>query len=94
MRIALVVTGGLHPSGTREVIPLLLEIIERLAGQHEVHAFALRHLPAPMSYPLAGAMVLDLGRPHGRWSQWVSLRRALDGRGPFVVVHGWWADPS
>ena len=94
MRIALVVTGGLHPSGTHEVIPLLLGLVERLARTHEVQAFALRHLAEATSYSLAGAMVHDLGRPRGRWSQWRALQRALVAHGPFDVVHGLWADPA
>ena len=77
MKIAMVVTGGLHPSGTREVIPLLLGLIQRLAQAHEVHAFVLRHLAEARSYSLAGAMVHDLGRPRGRWAQWRALQRAL-----------------
>jgi glycosyltransferase involved in cell wall biosynthesis len=94
VRIGLVLTGGLHPSGTLEVIPLLLGLVERLARQHEVHAFTLRHLHQATTYPLAGAMVHDLGRPRGRWSQWRALQRALVVHGPFDVVHGHWADPA
>lgn len=94
MRIALVVTGGLHPGGTQQVIPVLLSFIDRLARLHEVHAFALRHLPAPQSYSLYGAAVHDLGRPIGTWRQWRALRRALDAHGPFDVVHGFWVDPA
>ena len=46
MKVAVVVTGGLHPSGTEEVIPLLLTLVERLSQWHEVHAFSVRHLPS------------------------------------------------
>jgi glycosyltransferase involved in cell wall biosynthesis len=94
VRIAIVVTGGLHPSGTREIIPLLLGLVDRLARAHDVHAFVLRHLAEARSYRLAGAMVHDLGRPRGRWSQWRALQRALSAHGPFDVVHGLWADPA
>jgi glycosyltransferase involved in cell wall biosynthesis len=94
VRVALVVTGGLHPSGKREVIPLLLGLVERLARTHVVHAFALRHLDDARSYVLAGATIHDLGRPEGRWSQWRALQRALVANGPFDLVHGWWADPA
>ena len=94
MKIAIVLTGGLHPSGHEQVIPVWLWLIEQLARRHEVHAFTLRHLPAPASYPLAGAMVHDLGRPHGRWAQWKALRQALASEGPFDVVHGHWIDPA
>lgn len=94
MKIAIVLTGGLHPSGREQVIPVWLWLLERLALRHQVHAFTLRHLPAPASYPLAGAMVHDLGRPDGRWAQWKALRQALVREGPFDVVHGHWVDPA
>jgi glycosyltransferase involved in cell wall biosynthesis len=94
MKIALVLTGGLHPSGVDEIIPVMLALVERLARGHEVHAFTIRHLPAPTSYALAGATVHDLGRPDGRWSQWRALQRALRAHGPFDVVHGHWVDPA
>lgn len=93
MKIAVVITGGLHPSGRVEIIPALLWYLERLARAHEVHAFAVRHLPAPSDYRLAGIHVHDLGRPRGRWRQWHTLRRALHTHGPFDVIHGYWADP-
>jgi glycosyltransferase involved in cell wall biosynthesis len=94
MRIALVVTGGLHPSGTEQVMPSLLWFIERLARAHTVHAFSLRHLPRPASYSLLGATVHDLGRPHGRWQRWRAVHAALDSHGPFDVVHGYWVAPA
>jgi glycosyltransferase involved in cell wall biosynthesis len=94
MRIALVLTGGLHPSGREQVIPAWLWLIERLARTHDVHAFTVRHLPAPETYPLAGAVVHDLGRPPGGWAQWRALRQALERTGPFDVVHGYWANPA
>jgi glycosyltransferase involved in cell wall biosynthesis len=94
MRIAIVLTGGLHPSGREQVIPVWLWLIERLAWRHEVHAFAVRHLTEATSYPLAGAMVHDLGRPHGRLAQWKALREALEREGPFDIVHGYWVDPA
>ena len=94
MKIALIVTGGLHPSGRQEIVPVLVALVERLARAHDVHAFALRHLPAPATYQLRGATVHDLGRPEGRRSQWVTLKRELVANGPFDVVHGYWADPA
>lgn len=94
MKIAIVLTGGLHPSGREQVIPLWLWLIERLARRHGVHAFTVRHLPVPTSYPLCGATVHDLGRPRGRWAQWKALRQALAREGPFDVVHGHWIDPA
>ena len=94
MKIALVVTGGLHPSGTEQVIPSLLWFVERMARAHEVHAFSLQHLDRPSTYRLLGATVHDLGRPRGRVRQWRALRRALEASGPFDVIHGYWVDPA
>jgi glycosyltransferase involved in cell wall biosynthesis len=94
MKIALVVTGGMHPSGRGEVIPALLWLAERLAAAHDLHAFVLRHLAQPRSYQLCGATVHDLGRPEGRLRQWRALRRALGEHGPFDVVHAYWVDPA
>jgi hypothetical protein len=37
MRIAMIVTGGLHPSGTEQVVPSWLALFERLARSHEIH---------------------------------------------------------
>ena len=94
MRIALVVTGGFHPSRREEVVPALLWLVERLARRHDVHVFAVRHLPQARTYPLVGAAIHDLGRPRGPWRQWRALGQALAADGPFDLVHGWWADPS
>ena len=94
MKIGLVVTGGLHPSGRHEVIPALLWLAERLARTHELHAFVLRHLTDATTYQLHGATVHDLGRPEGRLRQWRALMRALRNQGPFDVLHGYWVDPA
>jgi glycosyltransferase involved in cell wall biosynthesis len=94
VKIALVVTGGLHPSGVEQVIPTLLSFLARLARSHDLHAFVLRHLPEAVTYGLHGATVHDLGRPRGRWQQWRVLRQALDVNGPFDVIHGYWVDPA
>lgn len=94
MKIAIVVTGGLHPSGRDQVVPAWLWLIQRLSVANDVHAFALRHLPEPATYSLAGATIHDLGRPEGRWAQWKALRRALTSVGPFDVIHGFWGDPA
>lgn len=94
MRIALLATGGLHPSGREEIIPALLALVERLARRHDVHAFVLRHLRSPRTYPLAGATVHDLGSPRGLVRQWRAALRSLRAHGPFDLVHGYWADPA
>ena len=99
MRLAMVVTGGLHPSGREQVVPSLLALFERLARTHDVHAFSLRHLPQLCTYHLRGFTVHDLGRPWAplgltRWMQDRALRRALAAAGPFDLIHGFWADPA
>ena len=83
MKIAIVVPGGLHPSGQEQVVPSWLALFERLAKSHEIHAFALKHLAKPQSYSLRGFTVHDLGRPSAplgltRWAQERALARALD----------------
>lgn len=99
MRLAMVVAGGLHPSGREQVVPSLLALFERLARSHEVHAFALRHLPRAQSYSLLGFAVHDLGRPSAplgfrRRAQARALKAAMAEHGPFDLVHGFWADPA
>lgn len=99
MKIAIVVPGGLHPSGTKEVVPSWLALFERLAKSHEIHAFALRHLAEPVTYRLRGFSVHDLGRPSAplgftRWAQERALRAALERHGPFDAIHGFFADPA
>ncbi len=94
MRLALVVTGGLHPSGREQIIPALASLVEHLARDHDVHAFVLRHLSQPTTYSLHGATVHDLGRPRGLWAQWRALEAALATCGRFDVIHGYWIDPA
>src|SRR4051794_9169154 len=99
MKIAIVVTGGLHPSGEEQVVPSWLELFERLGKMHQLHAFVLRHLSEAQTYQLRGFTVHDLGRPSAplaltRWAQARALNRALDASGPFDLIHGFWADPA
>jgi glycosyltransferase involved in cell wall biosynthesis len=94
VKLALVVLGGLHPSGREQVVPAWLWLIERLTRRHDVHAYVLHHLPEPATYALAGATIHDLGRPQGLWRKWKTLRRALVRDGPFDVLHGLWIDPA
>lgn len=99
MKIAMVVPGGLHPSGQEQVVPSWLALFERLARSHDIHAFALKHLAKPQSYSLRGFTVHDLGRPSSpigltRWMQERALQRALQQHGPFDVIHGFHADPA
>lgn len=99
MKIAMVVTGGLHPSGTEQVVPSWLALFERLARKHEIHAFVLRHLPVEQNYSLRGFTVHDLGRPSWpfgftRTAQEISLVNAMRRAGRFDLIHGFWADPA
>jgi glycosyltransferase involved in cell wall biosynthesis len=99
MKIAIVVTGGLHPSGEEQVVPSWLALFEQLAKTHTIHAFVLKHLPEAQTYTLRGFTVHDLGRPSAplgfsRWAQEKALGRALDQHGPFDLIHGFWADPA
>jgi glycosyltransferase involved in cell wall biosynthesis len=99
MKIAIVVPGGLHPSGQEQVVPSWLALFERLAKAHTIHAFALKHLPKPQTYSLKGFTVHDLGRPSAplgltRLAQERALSRALTEHGPFDLIHGFYADPA
>lgn len=99
MKIAVVVTGGLHPSGRDQVVPSWLALFSRLARTDDIHAFALCHLPKAQTYPLLGFTVHDLGRPSAplgltRWAQARALTRALSAHGPFDLIHGLWGDPA
>jgi glycosyltransferase involved in cell wall biosynthesis len=99
MKIAVVVTGGLHPSGRDQVVPAWLALFSRLARTHDIHAFVLRHLPKAQTYTLLGFTVHDLGRPSvafglTRWAQARALTRALSAHGPFDLIHGLWGDPA
>ncbi len=62
MKLALVVPGGVDRSGEYRVIPALLALIERLAGHHELHVFALHQEPAPGAWNLLGARIHNIGR--------------------------------
>lgn len=99
MRIAVVVLGGLHPSGREQVVPSWLALFSELAKTHEVHAFVLRHLPSVSSYTLLGFHVHDLGRPSAplglsRWKQERALTAAMASHGRFDVIHGFWGEPA
>jgi glycosyltransferase involved in cell wall biosynthesis len=95
----MVVTGGLQPGGEDGVVPSWLALFERLGKTHQVHAFALKHLPDAKTYSLRGFTVHELGRPSApfglsRWARERALTRALDDAGPFDVIHGFCADPA
>jgi glycosyltransferase involved in cell wall biosynthesis len=99
VKIALVVPGGLHPSGEREVVPSWLALFEHLSTRHELHAFVLKHLRDAQTYHLRGFTVHDLGRPSSglgltRIAQDRALMNALARVGPFDLIQGFFADPA
>jgi glycosyltransferase involved in cell wall biosynthesis len=61
MRIALVVPGGVDPSGEYRVIPALLALIARLSAHHDVQVIALHQERRPAEWKLAGAHVRNVG---------------------------------
>ena len=42
MRIAFVVAGGVDRSGRESVTPVILWLIERIAGRHDLFVYVLR----------------------------------------------------
>ena len=82
MKIAMVVRRP-SPERRKQVVPSWLSLFERFAKSHDIHAFALKHLPPPQTYSLRGFTVHDLGRPSApfglaRRVQERALTRALD----------------
>src|SRR5262245_48789866 len=99
MRIGLVVTGGVDASARERVVPSLLWLVERLARRHDLHVFVLHYHRTARSYPLLGATVHDLGRVDGppgfrRLRVVARLRRAIQARGRFDVLHAYWGMPG
>jgi len=96
MRIALIVPGGVDRSGRERVIPALLALIERLARRHSVLVVALEQEPAPSTYALLGAQVVNLGRGQshlpglGFWQRLRQTLTALDAHGGADVLHAFW----
>jgi glycosyltransferase involved in cell wall biosynthesis len=90
VKIALVVPGGVDRSGEIRVIPALLALIARLAGNHSVHVYALHQEPRPASWALAGAHIHNIGVGRVR----VRALRALYAehrRSRFHLVHSIWS---
>lgn len=93
MKIAILTPGGVDRSGTERVIPCLLWLIERLvrAGD-EVHVFAFNQEPSPGRWQLLGAEVHNAGR-RPRALTTLSMMLAERRRGPFDIIHAFWAAP-
>lgn len=102
LRIAWVVPGGVDRSGRERVIPHFLWLMEELSRDHEIHVISLYQDPEPCSYPLRGATVHGLGnvREEQRLDHepclaleatMVKTREILAARGPWDILHGFWA---
>jgi glycosyltransferase involved in cell wall biosynthesis len=87
VKLAIIVPGGVDRSGEDRVIPCLLWLIERLAGRHDVHVFALSQEPEPGEWSLLDARVHNIGTTRG-WRRRLFGRFATEHRtAPFEVVH-------
>jgi len=95
VRVALIVPGGLDPSGEARTIPALMWLTERLARRHELEVFSLRQLDRPRAFEVRGVPVWDMGLAGhaGSARAALALRRCLArlrSRPPFDVFHGCW----
>jgi glycosyltransferase involved in cell wall biosynthesis len=90
MKVALIVPGGVDPSGEVRVIPALVALIGRLAAAHEVHVFATHQDASPGSWMLGRARVHNLGLPRTAWRAAKSIVREHRAR-PFHVLHAFWS---
>lgn len=90
MKLAMVVPGGVDRSGEDRVIPALLALVRRLAAAHELHVFALAQEPVPGSWPLAGAMVHNIGNARAVGRTVAAIRREHR-RAPFALVQAIWS---
>ena len=90
MKVAILVPGGLDRSGEQRVIPALLWLIERLAREVEVHAFAFTPAETNERYELRGAHVHAVGRGL-RPVRAAAAILAEHARGRFDVLHAFWA---
>lgn len=89
MKIALIVPGGVDPSGVH-VIPALLALIRRLARDHDVHVFATHQEPRAGGWVLDGAQVHNLGLPRTAWRALKTIR-AEHRKAGFQIIHSIWA---
>lgn len=90
MRIALIVPGGVDPSGEYRVIPALLALIRRLAQEHDLNVFSLYQSHQPARWQFAGATIHSLGALPARYSGPHALLRE-HWRQPFEVFHAFFS---
>lgn len=90
MRVALVVPGGVDPSGEWRVIPALLWLMRRLRERVDLQVFALRQQHRRIRYELFGVPVENIGLPLSS-PRAVATLIAAHRRRPFNVLHAFWA---
>lgn len=95
------VTPGFSASEDDWCIPSLLNLVRRLAAEHDVTVYTLRYPHADRTYSISGARVRSFGGATVRgWGRLPLLWRAIrtiiaDSRQkPFSVLHGLWADEA
>jgi glycosyltransferase involved in cell wall biosynthesis len=98
LKIGLIVPG-FSADESNWGIPVLLNTVRKLAAQHEVHVFALRHPPQPRTYTVYGATVHALGggtlaglHRMGLLARAMKAITTAAQSTPFDVLHGLWAD--
>lgn len=94
MRIALVVPGGVDPSGEYRVIPVVLALISRLAERHDVQVFALRQQEQPGRWRLLGAEVHNMGASRPRLHAIRALRAAHREKPLDLIQAVWSGEPG
>lgn len=100
LRIGLVVPG--FSENERDwCIPALLNLVRRLAAEHDVAVYTLRYPYREARYEVYGARVQAFGAATARgWQRLPLLWRAIaaiardDARQPFSILHGLWADEA
>jgi glycosyltransferase involved in cell wall biosynthesis len=85
-----VLPGGVDPSGSHRVVPVLLWHIERLARLHDLTVVATAQFAEDRDYPLLGATVRCLGR-RNRLSRGLRIARLLGMLKP-DLIHLHWVD--
>jgi glycosyltransferase involved in cell wall biosynthesis len=90
VKIAILAIGGFDRSGTGNVIPCLLWLIEQLAAsRHEVHVFVPVQENKPGTWPLLGATIHNAGQGLWRLRMLTAIGREHQ-RSHFDVIHAFW----
>lgn len=75
------------------MVPALLSLVRRLAVAHELHVFALAQEASPGSWPLAGAVVHNIGNSRAICRTVAAIRREHRCE-PFALVQAIWSGVS